>query len=82
MSVKECQERVDGKEFAYWMAYNTLDPIGNDRADYHAALVAHTVASANSKKKLKFNDFVLKFGEEKKITDPAQILKYFKSISK
>ena len=82
MGVREAQERIDADEFTYWMAYNRLDPIGNERGDYQTALVAHTVASTQSKKKLKFDDFILKFGERKRMTDPAKIHSYFKSMAK
>lgn len=84
MGVREAQERIDSDEFTYWLAYHQLDPIGNERADYQSALIAHTVASAHSKKRPKFDDFVLKFGEEKKnkLTSSDQILEYFKGLSK
>ena len=84
MSVREAQERIDSEEFTYWQAYNRLDPIGNERKDYHAALIAHTVASVHSKKKLKFDDFVLKFDPKKKtgMTDPKQIMNYFRKLAK
>lgn len=83
MSVRECQERVDGDEFTYWKAYNQIDPIGNERQDYQAALVAYTTASAaGGKKKYKFNDFLLNFDKPKRMNNPQEIMKYFKSISK
>jgi len=80
-SVRAAQESIDGDEFTYWMAYNQLDPIGNQRSDYQTALIAHTTASCQSKKKLKFDDFLLKFGETKKLTDPASIYNYFKTLA-
>ena len=64
------------------MAYNKLDPIGNDRGDYRTALISHTIASVHSKKKLKFDDFVMKFGEKKRLVDPKQIYNYFKNLAK
>lgn len=83
MSVREAQERIDADEFTYWMVYNKLDPIGNERSDYQAALISHTVASVNSKKRLKLENFLLKFGEGSgKLTDPEAIKKYFKGLSK
>ena len=83
MSVREAQEKIDGEEFTYWMAYNKLDPIGREREDYQTALVAHTVASVNSKKRLKLEDFLLKFDEDRQaMTDPKQIFKHFKGLAK
>jgi len=83
MSVREAQERIDSDEFTYWLAYNNLSPIGRERGDYQTALVAYTVASAHSgKKKPKFDDYVLKFGEtDKRITDPEKIKNYFKQMA-
>tara|TARA_R110002012_G_scaffold120651_1_gene270059 strand:+ start:14061 stop:14312 length:252 start_codon:yes stop_codon:yes gene_type:complete len=83
MSVREAQERVSADEFTYWMVYDKLDPIGNDRAAYQSALIAHTVASTHSKKKLKLENFLLKFGDEPKaLTDPKKIFKYFQGLQK
>ena len=52
-----------------WEWINEIDPIGPDRADYHAALIAYIVWLVNtteeSRKKhpMKVEDFLLKFGE-------------------
>ena len=81
MSVREAQERIEADEFTYWLAYNRLDPIGSERGDYQTALIAHTTASVHSKKKLKFDDFLLKFGETNRMTDPAKIRNYFKTLA-
>jgi len=49
------------------MAYNNIEPFGEKRADYRAALIARTIAEVNRnpKKKTtpyKLDDFLLKFG--------------------
>ena len=33
MTVREVQEKVDAKEFAMWVAYDRMNPIGDDRVD-------------------------------------------------
>ena len=86
MSVRECQERIDSEEFTYWQAYYNLDPFGNERGDLQAGMMAYTTAASHAGKKgkkLKFEDFVLKFQDDKKrMTDPKQIMNYFKTLGK
>ena len=36
---------MDERERAEWIAYDRLDPIGQQRGDLNAAIIAHTVAS-------------------------------------
>ena len=64
MSVKRAQEEVSSREFAEWMAYDQTDPIGRDRGDWQAAMVACTFASvmrAPNSRPPKVEEFVLKF---------------------
>jgi hypothetical protein len=61
MTVREAQERIDSREFAEWIAYDRMDPIGQDRADLRAALVSATVARSIGGGKAEINDFMLKF---------------------
>jgi hypothetical protein len=45
MSVRQLLAEVDSRELAEWMAYDRLDPLGDERADYRAAIIAATVAN-------------------------------------
>lgn len=36
---------MSSREFTEWMAYDTLDPIGQERADLRAGIIASTVAN-------------------------------------
>lgn len=46
MTVRELLARTDSRELAEWMAYEQIDgPLGPERGDYHAAILAHTTAS-------------------------------------
>ena len=45
MSVRRAQQEIDAREYASWVAYHQIDPFGNERADFHAALIAWTMAS-------------------------------------
>lgn len=74
--MREAQARVDSQEFAGWLAYWTLEPWGEERADLRAAIVACVIANAfrgKGKRRFKPQDFMPKFGpEEKKGGQSAQ----------
>lgn len=62
-------EQMEFHQFARWMEYNEISPIGEQRADLRmgqiCAVVA-TVAAGMSGKRRKFkpSDFMFKFGEK------------------
>ena len=66
MSVRRAQQEIDAREYASWVAYHRLDPFGNERADFHAALIAWTVASMMRSKgpAPKFKDFSPAFAQK------------------
>jgi hypothetical protein len=70
--VRVLQRQMDSREFAEWMAYSRIEPIGDKRGDYQAALIASTthnaVASAFGGKSVNMNEFVLTFGPPRKQT--------------
>jgi len=49
---------MSARDVAEWQAYATIDPFGEERADFRAAIVACTVASAMGGKKCKPTDFM------------------------
>lgn len=53
------------RTFLEWIEYDKLDPIGLDRGDLHAAIVASEVANVLRDKnhKTKASDFMPKFGQ-------------------
>lgn len=57
--------RLTAQELTLWQAYYRMDPWGGARGDYHAAIVACTVANAMRGKgpPAKLDEFLLKFGE-------------------
>lgn len=61
---------MTSRDIVEWMGFDYIDPIGAQRADMQAALVAYTVAAvapkAKNAKKLKLSDFMLKFEPPKK----------------
>ena len=46
MTVAKAQREISSAEFAEWIAYDRIDPFGEERADLRAAIIAATVANA------------------------------------
>ncbi len=54
------------------MAYLSLEPIGEERADLRSGIVASVIANANRKKgtrAFKPDDFMPKFGRQQELSD-------------
>lgn len=51
MPVAEMLQRTSSAEIAEWMAYDSFDPIGNERGDLQASIVASAVANGQMQKK-------------------------------
>jgi hypothetical protein len=47
MSVKRCQQEVDGVEFLEWLEYWRLEPFGEERADHRAGIISAVIANVN-----------------------------------
>lgn len=47
MTVDELLTRLTSRELSEWMAYASIEPFGEQRADLRAALVASVIANAN-----------------------------------
>ena len=45
MSVRGVQACTDAKEFAEWLAFQSIDPASEERADLRAAMVATIIAN-------------------------------------
>lgn len=66
--VAELQSRMSSREFAEWLAYDRIDPYGQERGDLQAAIIASTTASCapvKHKKRPRPIDFMPKFGKPK-----------------
>lgn len=50
MSVRQAQREISSAEFAEWMAYDRLDPIGPVRVDVAAGTIAAAVFNARRSK--------------------------------
>jgi len=47
MTVREMLSRIDSRELAEWMVYDSLEPIGSVRIDLAAGIVASTMANCH-----------------------------------
>ena len=63
-SVAYAQTQISSREFAEWLAYDRIAPLGPERADWRAALIAATVANAfrgRARRAYKVEDFMPRF---------------------
>lgn len=80
MSVKRCMQEVDAAEFVEWMLYFELEPFGEERADYRAAIIASTVANSQSvKRRFTPKDFMPKW-ERRSASRPQQTIDQQRAI--
>lgn len=69
MSVARCQREVSSAEFAEWIAYYTVEPFGEQRADLRSAIIATVIANVNrgkGQRPFKTDDFMPDFGKPDK----------------
>lgn len=64
---------IDGEEFAWWMAYDQIDPIGQEREDLRTAMICTTMAQAHGAKDARVEDFILRFEPEPELTQQERI---------
>ena len=63
MSVRKAQKEINAAEFAEWVAYYSLDPFGEERADLRIAQLDAIIATVNAPKGRRFRpkDFMFDF---------------------
>lgn len=60
-SVKQCQEEIDSREFAEWVAYNNRTSFMVDRVEYSIAILSSLIANIHSKdRRFTYEDFLLR----------------------
>ena len=75
MTVREMLARIDSLELSEWMAYASIEPIGEKRQDLRFAMLACTIANlikgavGGKGKPSKMDDFMLKFDPPKQQSD-------------
>lgn len=74
--------RLTSEQFAEWMAYYSLEPFGEERADFRAGIIASEIvnmAGKASKRTVAPKDFMPKFGGSRKQT-PHEMLQVLKGM--
>jgi hypothetical protein len=77
-TVEELNERMTLDEFIGWMAFSALEPFGDDRADWHNAMILAQQANMNRKKgKSPYTPdrFLLRFRQQRKPTQSMDDMK-------
>jgi len=65
---------MSAKEYNLWIADYNIEPWGEIRSDYRAAMIAKTSLLPHSEEDFNIEDFIVKF-EEKPEQTPEQIFK-------
>ena len=72
MPVSVLQQSMDAREFAEWLAYDKMDPIGDERQEYMLAQIPYIFALVNAGKKgrkIKLSDFLPKHGPKRRASN-------------
>lgn len=62
--LKELQDRMDSATFALYMAYDRLDPFGEERADVRTGIMTSYLYNAFTGAKTKIDNFILEYDKE------------------
>ncbi len=64
-------------EFVYWIAYNNLDPFGNDREDLRMGILASSAVNVHLKNgRTRPSDFIPEFGKPR-VKDWREVKAWF-----
>lgn len=83
MTVEDLSGRMSSRELAEWMAYDRIEPFGDERADLRSAIVASTFANIHARKGKSFApvDFMPFTEKPKEQALSTRILGFFKNRS-
>ena len=82
MSVARAQQEISAREFAEWMAYDRIDPMGEGRADLRAGIIAAVMRNSWCKgAPAKPADFMPNFKRQDG-PDPEQLQQKIRAIFK
>ena len=86
MSVYRCKQEVDSREFVDWVAFNRINPIGQERADFQTASIVHAIHHIGlvQRDPTELNDHLLQFStqrEEVEEQTPDQQLMMLMALS-
>jgi len=83
MTRAELMRRISVSEFFEWMALERVEPFGDRRGDFQAAIVASTTANMfqpPGAKQLSIEEFLLKFRSDEPPQTPEQQLQLMLTI--
>lgn len=66
---RQLSAQLSKDELSMYMAYEKVDPWGEQRDDLRSAITAFTIAKANGSKRVKIGDFMPHFEERSKARD-------------
>lgn len=80
MTVAELLDRTDSKEISEWIAFYSIEPFGEERADLRSAIIASTMANmwrGKGQRAFTVKDFMPQFDPK-----PKQSIETMKAIAK
>lgn len=78
----ELLSRVSSRELSEWAAFEReYGPLGPERGDWQAALVAHVVAGASGGKRTKISDFLIRWANRPKRQSSDDVLTVFRALA-
>ena len=75
---------IDSRELSEWLAFYSLEPFGEERADLRSAQICAVNANLHGgkrSKKYKIADF-MPFHQPEKITDPAEQERHLEALTR
>lgn len=84
MGVREAQQRIDSREYAEWIAYDQIEPIGPERGDLQAAIVASTIANVNRSSRSRAftpDQFMPRFDRKAVTQTPEEMLRVLRRFA-
>ena len=64
-TLAELEQSLSASEFYYWVAFDRINPIGDERHDWHSAQITSAIYRSQGAK-VEFEDCLMKFRTEKK----------------
>ena len=68
MPVRQLQRQINSREFAEWVAYARIEPIGDKRGDFQAASIAAAVKNSIGGNDVSVNSQLLNFEKSRQQT--------------
>jgi len=82
-TLQELNQRMSSAEFSLWLAFHQLQPRGVERDNFHAAIIASTVANTHAPKgkTFKIQDFMHEDAETKKERELKSFIGRMRALS-